>query len=70
MAEQDFVEVRLLRLPRKCLICQRELNYNDDLLMCPNCGALYHAQCVADVVGDMNCIQCQKVSLKRQLLRW
>jgi predicted RNA-binding Zn-ribbon protein involved in translation (DUF1610 family) len=70
MAERDLVEVRLLRLPRKCLLCQGELDYNDELLICPNCGALYHARCVAELVQDMNCVQCGRLSMKRGLLKW
>jgi len=69
MAELDLIEVKLLRLPKKCLLCQGDLSYTDNLLICPNCGALYHARCVAELVTDMNCLQCGKISM-RKLLKW
>jgi predicted RNA-binding Zn-ribbon protein involved in translation (DUF1610 family) len=69
MAEPDFIEVRLLRLAKKCLLCQGDLSYTDNLLICPNCGALYHARCVAELVAEMKCLQCGKISMKK-LLKW
>lgn len=69
MKEEDYIELKLLKLPRKCLVCQGELSYTDNLLICPNCGALYHVHCAAELMGKMNCLLCGKVPLN-QLQKW
>ena len=43
-------------MAEKCTHCERKIKENDNVVACPNCGALYHEKCWNTLV--VNCSKC------------